>query len=240
VTRFAVSTEVIAHRGASGYAPEHTFAAYDLALSQGADVLELDVRPTADGELVVLHDPTLLRTADDPRAIAEVPAADLHALDAAVRPATFDAVLERYGTSTQWLVELKDAHPAWEARVGAALVRRGLDDRAVIQGFDAHGLARLRAACPSLGVSPLFRQTPTDEELAHASTFAVGVGVRHSAVDAELVSRAGERGLSVRAWTANLPEVIERLLEAGVDGVITDVPDVARRIIDGAAMSAAA
>jgi glycerophosphoryl diester phosphodiesterase len=240
VTRFVASTEVIAHRGASGYAPEHTFAAYDLALSQGADVLELDVRPTADGELVVLHDPTLLRTADDPRPLAEVPAADLEALDAAVRPATFEAVLDRYGTATRWLVELKDAHPAWEGRVGAALVRRGLDDHAVIQGFDAEGLARMRTACPRLGVSPLYREAPTDAELAHASTFAVGVGVRHSAVDAELVSRAGRRGLSVRAWTANAPEVIERLLAAGVDGVITDVPDVARRIIDGVAVAAAA
>jgi glycerophosphoryl diester phosphodiesterase len=239
VTRFARSAEVIAHRGASGYAPEHTFAAYDLALAQGADALELDVRPAADGELVVLHDPTLLRTAADPRAIAEMPAADLDALDPAVRPATFAAVLDRYGTSTQWLVDLKDPHPKWETHVGAALTRHGLDDRAVVQSFDADGLARIRAACPALVVSPLYRQAPTDAELAHASSFAVGVGVRHSAVDVEFVTRASRRGLSVRAWTANDPQVISRLVAAGVDGIITDVPDVARRIVDAGAVATA-
>jgi glycerophosphoryl diester phosphodiesterase len=120
-------------------------------------------------------------------------------------------------------------------------MRRGLDDRAVIQGFDADGLARMHAACPSIGVSPLYRHAPTDAELAHSSTFAVGVGVRHSAVDPALVSRVGHSGLSLRAWTANAPDVIERLLDAGVDGLITDVPDptgAVRRVQSEAVFSA--
>src|SRR5215210_464846 len=73
--------EVVAHRGASAYAPENTFAAFDLALAQGADVLELDVRPAADGHLVLVHDPTLERIAGDPRAVAGLSRGALETLD---------------------------------------------------------------------------------------------------------------------------------------------------------------
>jgi glycerophosphoryl diester phosphodiesterase len=234
------SPDVIAHRGASAYAREHSFEAYDLALSQGADMLELDVRAAADGGLVVLHDPTLLRIADDPRHIGSVSTTALEAIDTAVRPQTLDAVLDRYGATTRWLVELKEPAAEWETRVTDALVRRGLDGHAVVQSFDPDGLERMHAACPTLEVAPLYRQTPTDEELERAADFAAGVGVRHTAVDADLIARAGARGLAVRAWTVNAPDAIERLLDVGVDGVITDVPDVARRIVDAAPVSAAA
>ena len=227
--------EVIAHRGASAYVAEHTFAAYDLALKQGADTLELDVRPTADGELVVLHDSTLLRTAGDRRALSSIPAAALDALDPAVRPPTLGAVLDRYGTDARWLVELKSPTPAWEHRVAAALIARGLCDRAVVQSFDARALRRLRAATPSLAVAPLSFRTPGSRRLRSFASFAVAVGVRHAAVDLPLVMRAHACGLGVRAWTANAPAEIDRLLAVGVDGVITDVPDVARGLADRAA-----
>src|SRR4051794_27631044 len=108
MTPRACGIEVIAHPRASASAPQHTLWAYDLALAQGADVLELDVRPTADGELVVLHDPTLLRTAGVPGAVGQMTRADLAAVDAGRRPLGLDVVLERYGRATRWLVELKD------------------------------------------------------------------------------------------------------------------------------------
>src|SRR3954469_3555179 len=90
--------EVIAHRGASAHAPEHTPAAYDLALAQGADRLELDVRPLADGTLAVVHDRTLARTCGDPRAVGRLAPEDLEALDPRRRPLLLEAVLRRYGT----------------------------------------------------------------------------------------------------------------------------------------------
>src|SRR5918993_392641 len=92
--------EVIAHRGASAYTPEHTFAAYDLALEQGADALELDVRSTADGALVLLHDATLLRTTNDPRRVDELTSAGLAELDHPAAPVALDSVLGRYGDET--------------------------------------------------------------------------------------------------------------------------------------------
>jgi glycerophosphoryl diester phosphodiesterase len=223
---------VIAHRGASAYAPEHTFAAYDLAVAQGADMLELDVRATADGRLVILHDRTLLRTAADPRPIDRTPAAALAALDPAVRPPTLCAVLDRYPTATRWLVELKEATPACARAVAAALLERGLADRAIVQSFDARALMRLRAVAPALAVAPLYCRAPCARRLRRVAAFATGVGVRHTAVDRPLLLRARACGLDVSAWTANAPAELERLITIGVDGVITDAPDVARELVD--------
>jgi glycerophosphoryl diester phosphodiesterase len=225
--------QIIAHRGASAYALEHSFAAYDLALIQGADALELDVRPTSDGQLVVLHDSGLLRTAGVPRAIAALCAAELASLDAALRPPTLDAVLDRYGTTTRWLIELKDPTRASERGVAAALTARGLENLAIVQSFDAAALRRLRTSTPSLVVAPLYGRAPGARQLRVVARYAAAVGIRHVAVDLTLLLRARSCGLAVRAWTANAPADIGRLVALGVEGIITDVPDVARAIVDG-------
>ena len=225
--------QVIAHRGASGYAPEHTLTAYDLALEQGAEVLELDVRATRDGEVVVLHDKTLLRTEGDPRRIADVTLAEL---DPVTRPLTLDAVLERYGRHAHLLVEVKDPAPPWEHGVAAAIDRHGLAGSAIVQSFDRVGLRRMRVAAPWLEVAALCRCGPaTSRGLRSMARYATGIGVWHGAVTAPLVLRAHAAGLTVRAWTVNAPAEMHRLDALGVDGVITDVPDVARALVAGEA-----
>jgi glycerophosphoryl diester phosphodiesterase len=220
-------TEIVAHRGASAEAPEHTMTAYDLALAQGADRLELDLRETADGELVVLHDAILRRTTADPRAIASVSAAALASLPTATRPPLFRSILARYGRRTRYLVELKEPTPRMERRALAALRAAGLCDRAVVQSFDHASLLRLRALDPRLAVAPLLSAVPArrgDFLDRVAAGGAVAIGVRHQAIDAGLLAAAHRRGLVVRAWTVNEEGDAECLLGLGVDGLITDVP----------------
>jgi glycerophosphoryl diester phosphodiesterase len=200
--------DVFAHRGASAYAPEHTLDAYDLALAQGADGLELDVRATADGTLVVVHDATLARMHGDPRPV------DAVALDDVPSLLTLDAVVARYRDRTRLLVELKDPRPEWAPVVVGALA--GCD--AIVQSFDHFALRRLAGAVP---VAPLLHLAQR-----RLPRWASGIGVRHAAIDAALVARASAAGLRVRAWTVNEPRELESLLALGVD-VITDVPDVA-------------
>jgi glycerophosphoryl diester phosphodiesterase len=241
VERSSAPAEVIAHRGASAYAPENTFAAYDLALAQGADVLELDVRPTADGRLVAIHDPTLLRTAGDPRAVGGVAAEALGALDASVRPPTLDAVLDRYAPATRLFVDLKDPAPAWERDVATAVVARGLESRVVVQSFDEAALRRVRRFAPQVAVSPLLRLAPSAVRLRGIAAFAAAIGVRRTAIDGALLTAARAVGLGVTVWTADDPDEIERLLAIEVDGVITNAPGVARAVVDRfAAVPAAA
>ena len=123
----------IGHRGASAYAPEHTFAAYDLALEQGADYIEIDLQMTADGVLVAMHDKTLNRTADAPEGVPEqycrglVSKKTLEQIKmcdagswfgteyAGEQIPTLEEIFERYGTSVNYYIETKnpDAAPVW-------------------------------------------------------------------------------------------------------------------------------
>lgn len=216
--------EIIAHRGASAYAAEHTTAAYDLAVDQGADVLELDIRCSADGELVVVHDPTMLRTAGDPRLVAELGVRELARHGAPV----LEAVLARYRGSARFLLDLKEPQPEWEGQLLATLGRVGLFGRTVVQSFDHTALRRLHDAAPRLRLAALFPHLqPPPRDLRGVATFACGIGPWHGHVDAGLVAAARRQGLTIRPWTVNEPAAIERMLALGVDGVITDVPDVA-------------
>ena len=225
--------EVIAHRGASAYRPEHTLAAYGLALEQGADRLELDVRPTADGELVVVHDPTLVRLGGGKRPVAELTLAEAREACDGEGPLTLDDVLGHFGTSARYLVELKDPDPSWETGVAAALVRHGLARHARLQTFDLEAVPRLRAASPWIPCGALCVRRPRLRTLDALAGVADGIGVWHRRVDAGLVAAAHARGLAVRAWTVNGPALVDRMLDLGVDGVITDAPDVAVEIVSG-------
>jgi glycerophosphoryl diester phosphodiesterase len=220
--------EIVAHRGASAYAPENTLAAYDLAVAQGAHTIELDVRVTADGELLLLHDPTLLRTAGDPVEISALTSGHLRRVDAVLRPPSIEAVLSRYGRATRFLIDVKDPTPDWELRVLDAIERHGLRTRATVQSFDLDGLERLRRHAPWLPVAALFRRKarPLDE-LHDVARFAQAIGPWHGAVDADLVAKAHALGLGVRPWTVDDPREVARLVGLGVDGIITNAPDVA-------------
>lgn len=219
--------EVIAHRGASAYAPENTFAAFDLALKQGADTLELDVRATADGRPVVVHDPTLARTTGDPRAVAELRADELASLDHPSRPPTLDAVFERYGERTRYLIDLKDPDPTWELEVVRSVERHGLDDRCTLQSFDPEGLGRVHRHAPGLPFVLLYRRaTSVGLDLDAVPSFASGIGPWHPVVDAALVDGAVARGLAVRPWTVDDAPEVHRLAALGVRHVVTNRPDV--------------
>ncbi|HVL94558.1 MAG TPA: glycerophosphodiester phosphodiesterase [Solirubrobacteraceae bacterium] len=232
---------VIAHRGASGYAREHTLAAYDLALAQGADALELDVRPAADGELVLVHDPTLERTTGDPRRVDELPAAALCALGHPAAPLPLRAVLDRYAARTRFVIDLKDPHPDWELRVVEAIDARALRGRVELQSFDHGALARVHRRAPWLPLAPLYRRAQSiGIHVRDVPAFAHAIGPCHIGVDAALVEAARARRLAVRPWTVDFPDEAERLLGLGIRALITNRPDVIAGMTPPASRLAAA
>jgi len=224
---------VIAHRGASAHAPENSAAALDLALEQGADVLEIDVRLTADGVPVLVHDETLLRTAGDERAVASLRAAELEALPDAVRPMRLDEALARYGRRTRLLLDLKDPRPALVTAVVDCVRRCRAERRVQLQAFGRSGLRLVRLADPSLELAQLYPALMPSalirRDLSRAATLASAIGPEAGSVDAALVHAAHRRGLRVQPWTVNDAAEMERLVALGVDGLITDTPDLAAR-----------
>jgi glycerophosphoryl diester phosphodiesterase len=245
---------VIAHRGLSGLAPEHTWEAYDRAIDVGADYIEQDLHMSADGELVVLHDDTLERTARGPephcsgrareKTLAELRRCDFGSwFDAAFRGQsiiTLDELLSTYGRTTRYYIETKDPDemPGMEEKLVAELKRFGFLDESqsrvlapvVIQSFSRDSLKKMRALAPALPRVQLVERGDLagkmESGLKEIASYAVGVAPNHLDVDATFVAAAHRHGLWVHPWTVNDPDEMERLIALGVDGLFTDRADL--------------
>ena len=222
---------IIAHRGASAHAPENTAAALELAIEQGAHVLEIDVRLTSDGVPVLLHDETLLRTAGDERAVATLRAAELDGFPDAVRPMRLDEALARFGHRSRMLLDLKDPRPALVTATVDCVRRCRAAERVQIQAFGRPGLRLVRRADPALDLAQLYPGLMTSamirRDLSRAARLATAIGPEAGSVDLALVEAAHRHGLRVQPWTVNDPFAMDRLVALGVDGLITDTPDLA-------------
>jgi glycerophosphoryl diester phosphodiesterase len=235
MSEFETQAMVIAHRGASAYAPENTFAAFDLGLALGAHSIELDLRMTADGELITAHDPTLARTAGDPRPVSQLRREDLLALAPELRPLLLDAVLDRYGRSARYCIDLKPSGTEAERRLIRAIRRHGLRDHVVVQSFSEVSLRRIRALDPGLPLVRLLSDDLTGGQIARATRraedFAVGIGPAATTVDEQLIGLARSLELTVQPYTVNDEDEMRRLLALGVDGIFTDAPDRLLRVL---------
>ena len=181
---------------------------------------------------VVLHDPTLERTAGLRRAVADMTARELAALPSAARPPTLEQVLDAFGTATDYLVEVKRVPVATEAALLDAVAARGLEDHVTIQSFDHLLLRRLRRRDRGLSLAALFRPgADAVASLELVAPFVDGIGPPASRVDARVMDAAAGRDLAVRPWTVNDAAEMRRLIAAGVDGIITDLPGRARAVI---------
>jgi glycerophosphoryl diester phosphodiesterase len=231
-------TLVIAHRGASAYAPENTLAAFDLARRQGADMVELDVQPTADGALAIFHDDTTERWDGRQRPVAQCTLAELQALDiGGERVPTLEEVLDFCRASGVALnVELKTAGVG--ARCAALLRQFGLVDQTLVSSFVPAALRELRAADPALRLAYLMgtRSYRPDIRARELWPFfalkATCAAAWHPSCELPallsvipLVRRAG---YAVNVWTVDDPALMRRLVAAGASGIITNRPDVAR------------
>ncbi|WP_265520285.1 glycerophosphodiester phosphodiesterase [Oerskovia flava] len=252
VLRPAGATEpvVIAHRGNSSVAPQNTLAAFESAWRAGADAIELDVRLSRDGRVVVIHDSTVDDTTDGSGAVEQLDLATLRALDAGSwfsrafvgqRVPTLDEVLallvERPGTDV--LLEVKGAWTPTEARrVTDAVDAAGLAERVVVQSFWPQTVEALRDAAEHLPRGLLLALPPDgpDELLRVCKELDVvtcNPAGTLLAADPGLLDRLRSMGLQVMVWTANEPAEWELLCEADVDAIITDRPDRLRGWLAG-------
>jgi len=218
-------TSIIAHRGASRAEPENTLAAFRRAGDFGADGVELDVRRTADDRLVVHHDPVLA----DGRVIRRTPAHDLPA----DIPGLWDAIDACDGMSVNVEIKNDESEPdfdpgEWLAhRVVAGLAARGTDRRWLISSFRAETVACCRRLAPGIATAWLTYRL-TDRRVARvAAAGHAAIHPRFDLVDAATVRVAHAAGLAVNVWTCDDPQRMRELMSWGVDGICTNVPDVA-------------
>ena len=212
---------VIGHRGAAGRFTENTVAAFEGALALGADWVELDVRRTADGVLAVHHDDRLA----DGRAIAELVGRDLpvHV------PDLLAALLASAGMGVN--VEVK---PHDDVRVADAVVDvvRSWDGDVLVSSFQLELVDRVRQIADDVPTALLLYVDPAGSVDACAAAGHAALHPWDPTVDAELVERCHAAGLAVNVWTVDDPDRMRELTAIGVDGIVTNVPDVARAVLD--------
>ncbi|MGL4831376.1 MAG: glycerophosphodiester phosphodiesterase [Propionibacteriaceae bacterium] len=226
-----MTTAVWGHRGASGYAPENTVAAFELAAAMGADGVELDVQLSADGQVVVIHDETLDRTTNAHGPVQDFTAAQLAATDTG-RGAGVPLLDEVFALlkPTRLLinVELKNSvelYPGMEQLVVDLIDAYDMQERVVVLSFNHYSLATVRELAPlPLGV------LSTDlmyEPWQYAKT--VGAAALHPHWKllrlSGYVEQAHAAGLRVHPWTVNEPDDIAWVVAQGVDALITNYPD---------------
>ncbi len=227
---------VIAHRGASGNAPENTLAAFKKAVALGATFIETDLQLSRDARFVAIHDATVNRTTNGQGAVHEMTLAELRRLDAGSwfgsefageRIPTLEEIFEfSKKNDVVFYLEIKPVG-SWggEHALIGALRESGEIPRTVVISFDAGILLSLRNIEPTLMTGLLYDgliENPLDK--------AVAIGARQLAVRGDLVTpamlaEAQKKDLQVVCWTVNHPAHMRMLMAAGVDGIMTDYPE---------------
>lgn len=237
---------IFAHRGASAYAPENTLAAFELALRQGADAIELDAKLTSDGQVVVIHDQTVDRTTEGTGRVMDLTLSALRKLDAGSHfdvafqgepIPTLDEVFKAVGQLTFINVELTNYASPWDAlpqKVAALVRRHKLTRRVLFSSFNPIALVRIRRLLPEAPIGLLASPGGSGSwarswpgRLLHYQSLHPEVGD----VTVSLVESVHRRDRRVFVYTVNKIEEMRRLFTLGVDGIFSDDPVLARQAL---------
>ncbi|WP_078551846.1 glycerophosphodiester phosphodiesterase [Bacillus alkalicellulosilyticus] len=245
----------IAHRGASGYAPENTIPAFELAVNMGAKFIELDLQMTKDGHIVVMHDNKVNRTTNGKGYVRNKTLSELKQLDAGswfnqsnsslakveyigIEVPTLEEVFEALGKKTKYYIETKspEEYPGMEEKLLSLLDKFDLTNgHVVIQSFSKKSLRNIHALEPSIPLIQLVSQPnlaiQADRELKAIRRYAVGVGPNFKRMNSYYVKKAKANGLLVHPYTVNSERDISKALKWNVDGIFSNYPDRVQEII---------
>lgn len=235
---------IIAHRGAKGEAPENTMAAFELALQQGCDAFELDIHLSQDGEIMVIHDDTLSRTTNGNGFVKEMTSAELQQLDAG---SWFDSAYE--GESIPTLREVFELAPGHlminveikggisegvEQKLVALLEEYDRYDHVVVSSFHFESLRTLERLNSKVKTGLLYSQNFARPELLPTAAGVNAFSLHPYFIPLEEADfrSAQNEGLQLYAWTVNEESVMNKLIEKGIDGIITDYPGRLKKVME--------
>jgi len=237
---------IFAHRGSSAHAPENTLAAFELALQHGADAIELDVKLTADGHVVIIHDQALQRTTGHPGNVRESSLADIQMLDAGSHfgnefkgecVPTLVQLFEKIGDRTYYNIELTNyASPtdSLPEKVAALVERYALAGRILFSSFNPLALIRVRRKLPHNPIGFLALPGKPGRPARSRLGYLLAYQALHIARDdaaPEIVSATHRRSKRLHVYTVNDASEMYSLFKMGVDGIFTDDPPLARGVL---------
>ncbi len=237
---------IIAHRGSSSYAPENTLASFLLAIEHHADAVELDAKLSADGHVMVIHDPTVDRTTTGKGTVRQMTLAALKELDAGShfdiayrgeKIPTLDEVFEAVGRKLPINVELTNYTSLLDdlpERVAALVKRHNLAGHVFFSSFSPLALIRARRQLPLVPGGLLAVEGPSGGWMRGFPGRLIGCQALHPEkgdVTANLVESAHQHKQRVHVYTVNSEADMRRLFDLGVDGIFTDDPLLARKVL---------
>ncbi|MCL2056932.1 MAG: glycerophosphodiester phosphodiesterase [Oscillospiraceae bacterium] len=234
-------TKIQAHRGASAYLPENTMEAFALAAEQKADGIELDVHLTKDGYAVVAHDERLERVSDGTGLINAYTLEELRRLNFGklfpdLPPCRIPTLAEVYTfvreTGMMVNVELKTTmffYPGLAQKLVELAREYSMEDRVIYSSFNHYSLMEVKKLNPDAKIGLLYQLGMVDPWVYANYTKAYAIHPHYFIIASlpETVEMCHKNGVAVNVWTVNEPEVMKEMMKLGVDGIITDKPDLA-------------
>lgn len=233
---------IIGHRGASAYAPENTMASFKKAHELAADMIELDIHRSMDGELFVIHDDDTKRTTGTPGLIKLMSSSEIKTLDAGSwfgeefageKIPTLEEVMEWAKGKIQINIEIKSE--GCEEKTVALLKKYDMVSDVIVSSFHHEYLKKTNELNPDVVTAALVRDIEGAGDLKKVIEDCApeAVNPRYLLLNKKAVSMAHKAGLKVYPYTVNDPISMKRMLSAGADGVITNNPDILRELIYG-------
>jgi glycerophosphoryl diester phosphodiesterase len=224
---------IIAHRGASGYALENTRASIDMAIQLGADMIEIDVRRLRDGKLAVMHDMKVDKTTNGHGYLTDFDAEAFCGLTAknGEHPLLLEQLIEYAGQRCRILIDLKGPGTAKPAsNVIKSYLKKGWrKEFFMVQSYNYHELQEFKKHSPDIEMATLMVGMPLDYAKQSEDLGAVAANVPLHMVTSQYVKDVHDRGLKMYAWEVYDADDYKYLERMGVDGIITNFPDVAHK-----------
>lgn len=244
---------IIAHRGASASAPEHTMASYEQAHLSGADYIEIDLQMSKDGHLIAMHDKKVDRTTNGRGLVKSKTLSEIKSLDAGtwfndrypplaqagfrnIEVPTLEEIFEHFGSSANYYIETKspEEYPGMETELINLLKKYELTisdenpPKIIIQSFSRDSLKKIHKLEPAIPLIQLYNYKKmaelTDREIKAIKPYASGIGANANMVDKNYIKKAQQNGLAVHLYTVNKDKEIQKAVDFGANGIFTDYP----------------
>lgn len=251
----------IAHRGASGHAPEHTMESYRLGEEMNGDYIEIDLQMTKDGTLIAMHDEDVSRTSHQEGLVSDLTIEEIKQLDVGswfnerfphlanskftnLTVPTLDEIVTEFGTSANYYIETKqpNENPGMTNELIRVLQEHDLinqnvrEGQVIIQSFSEESLKEIHKLEPSLPIIQLISYTKkakiSMQELENIREYAVGIGVNYKHLSQKYIQQVRDAGLLIHPYTVNEKSKMKQLIDWGVTGMFTNYPDRLDEVIN--------
>ncbi|MEH6947845.1 glycerophosphodiester phosphodiesterase [Bacillus sp. JJ634] len=247
----------VSHRGASGYAPEHTLVSYQMGEKMHGDYIEIDLQMTKDGQLIAMHDEKLDRTTNGTGLVKDYTLAEIKQLDAGswfnekypesanpnyegLQVPTLEEVFKKFGKNARYYIETKspETYPGMEKELLRLIDKYDINKKSLlIQSFSPQSLKIMNELDPSVKLVQLISYKNyaviTDDEIAAIKEYAMGVGPNHTYLNEEYVQKVVDSGLELHPYTVNDKDRMKQLIDWGVTGMFTNFPDKLHEVKKG-------